>query len=434
MKNFSPFQVILLAAFGAFGVAGILIFALFVGGGGGSGIGPITIWGPLNPSAFAAVIRQVAEDDSRLGQVTYVEKDSETYEEELLNALASGTGPDLFLLRQDYAMRDSGKVVAIPTSLLPEAQFKNVFVEAADPYFTPSGALAAPILADPLVMYWNKDVLATAGFAQAPKVWSELNDIAKAVVKKNESGSITKAAVAFGEYQNVNNAKDIIATLILQAGGSITSRDNTGRLVPSLSQRTGVGTSQAVESAIRFYTEFADPSKADYSWSRALPEARAAFAAGDLALYFGYASEAPLISRMNPNLNFSVAPVPQVQGAERAITAAHVWGLATTRTSKNPQGAITVATLLAAREVSAALSTALGIPSARRDLLSQPRLEGSEDLFNKQAIVAKSWTDPDPQKTDSIFRAMIEGVTSGALRITESIQRANQELAVILGQ
>src|SRR3989338_4991209 len=111
MKNFSVFQVILLSVFGAIAISGMLIFALFVGAGAGNSIGPITIWGTLEPNAFAVVLRQASENDKRLSQVSYVEKDAATYEEELTEALASGQGPDLFLLRQDFVMRNRGKVI-----------------------------------------------------------------------------------------------------------------------------------------------------------------------------------------------------------------------------------------------------------------------------------------------------------------------------------
>jgi len=435
MKSLSVFQAILLAVFGALAVSGILVFALFVGGGGGGAIGPITIWGTLNGNAFAVVIRQAAENDSRLAQVTYVQKDPTTYESELTDALAAGQGPDLFLLRQDYAIKDAGKIQKVPRTILPEAdeaRFKDTFIEAAGVYAGTTGILGIPLVADPLIMYWNRDMFSSAGFARPPQTWGELNGIAQRIVKRNDAGTIEKAAVAFGEYANVDNAKDILSMLILQAGGRITLKDSTGRLAPALSAHTGEAT-QATESALRFYTEFADPSKTSYSWNRALPGSRAAFTSGDLALYFGYASEAAQIASANPNLNFAIAPMPQTASGDKSTNGARVYALAVTRTSKNPQGAITVAALLASAGLSQPLSVALGIPSARRDVLSAPA-EGNDDLFNKQAIIARSWNDPDPEKTSDIFRAMIESVTTGRARLSEAVQRADQEMAEIIGQ
>ena len=436
MKNLSVFQVTLLAIFSAFAVSGVLIFALVIGGNSGNKIGPVVVWGTLDASPINVALRQAAEDDPRLAQVSYEQKDPVLFANALTEALAGGAGPDIFLLRQDYAMRDTPKARIIPYEFISQTEFKNTFVEAAAPYLIPEGILGIPLSIDPMVMYWNRDLLSSAGYAEPPKYWDEIADLVGRVVKKDENGTIRKAAVAFGEYQNVDYAKDILALLILQAGGSITQRDATGHVVPSLAVRT-TGPQQATESALRFFTEFADPSKVDYSWNRSLPSSRAAFAAGDLALYFGYASEHAGITRTNPNLNYAVAPIPQRRKDAAShtpdITIARVYALTTSRTARNPQSAITTASIVGGKSVSQAISTALGIPSARRDILAAPA-QDEDEIFRREALVARSWIDPEPDKTATIFRAMIEGVTTGAARLTEAIGRASQELAQVLGQ
>lgn len=432
MKS-SLFQVILLAVFGSVAVAGVLIFAFAVGGNGSSAVGPVEIWGTLDQNAFTTVIRSVAEDDPTLSQVTYIQKDPATFEEELTSALARGEGPDLYLLRNDYAEQHAGRVIVIPFESLSQSEFEDTFVEAAAPFIARDGITAIPLSVDPLILYWNRDMLQTAGFAMPPVYWDELYNMARTLTEKNDAGRITKSTISFGEYRNVNNAKEIMSMLIMQAGGAIIVRDSTGQLVPALSPRTGE-TTQATASALRFYTEFADPSKDDYTWNRALPEAQTAFSAGDLALYIGRASEEPLIRRKNPNLNFAAAPIPQIRSATRAVNSGHVYGFAIPRTSGNPNGAIAVAYNLASGPMSKTLSIALGIPSARRDVLSgQAPTEGNDGLFNKQALIVRSWIDPNPVKTAEVFRDMIENTTSGAALLTEAISRADQEFGEILG-
>lgn len=432
MKNLSVFQTILLVVFGTLAISGVLVFALVVNSNAGNSIGPITIWGTLPEQAFATVLRQAAEEEGRLSQVTYVEQDDVGYEARLTEALASGVGPDIFLLRQDHVMRNIGKVVPVPYDVLSRTQFENTFVEAADPYLAAAGILGIPLIVDPMVLYWNRDMFSAAGLAQPPQYWDQIPEIATKLVKKDDAGRITKSAIAFGEYQNVDHAKDIVALLTMQAGGSITQRDSTGRVVPALSARTS-GPQQATESALRFYTEFADPSKIDYSWNRSLPSSRAAFAAGDLALYLGYASEYGTIARTNPNLNFAPAPVPQIRDAEKVLSVAQVEALAISRTSANPNAAVAVASLMGNTDFVRALSFALAIPPSRRDVLSESS-QGVDALFNREALISRSWIDPDPQKTNIIFKAMIESVTSGAARPSEAIGRAVQEMMQLLGQ
>lgn len=426
----SFFQTIILIAFGSLAFAGVLVFALVVSRSNTSGVGNIVIWGTLNESAFETIFIRLADTDSSFRNVRYVRKDAATYERELTNALASGTGPDIFILREDYAVLDAPKVLQLSYANLPREQFQSLFIEAADTFLFPDGVVAIPFLVDPLILYWNKDILATAGFSKPPDKWSDLDDMAIRVTERDETNSIKKSTIALGEYTNVDHAKGILSLLIAQAGGSVMSRTADGELVPGLLADPGA-VQNPVQSALSFYTEFANPVRPYYSWNRAQKESRAAFAAGDLALYIGTASEEPLIRRMNPNLNFAVAAVPQIQGAQRSLSMAHVYGLAIPLNAKNPQGSITIAYALVARESAELFSEALGIPSARRDVLSVPG-QGNDDLFNKQAIIARSWVDPNPEATDEIFRDMIEGVTSGASTLSNAIQRAQTALAQLV--
>lgn len=442
----SAFQIILLSVFGAFAVAGILIFAFLVGSNSSSSIGAVTIWGPFDDVAVQTIIRQLSEDDSRLRQVTYVRKNPETFEQELTNALASGTGPDLYILRHDYAVVDAPKIAPIPYASFPREQFESVFVEAAKPFLGTEGVLAVPLAVDPYVLYWNRDLLSAAGFAKPPVYWDETFDMARTITdcqKINaskqstilgcdETRSIKKATIAFGEFENIDHAKDVISLLIMQAGGPITQRDSSGSLVPSLMARQG-DVAQPAESALNFYTTFANPAKDSYSWNRSLQSSRTVFASGDLALYVGLASEAPLVRRLNPNLNYAVAPIPQIRNLEKSTDMGLAYGFAVPRASKNPGGALTAAYLLASPQASKALATVFGISSARRDVLAQGG-EGNEDLFNRQTLIVHTWEDPNPVETTRIFRDMITSITSGSAKITEALQRAEQAMRQITGQ
>lgn len=425
------FQIILLCAFGAFAIAGILIFAFLVGSGGGGSIGPVTMWGTFSETSVATVIRELAEEDDRLRQITYVEKNPETFSVELTNALASGSGPDLYILRSDQTIIDAAKLTVIAEEQFPREQFKALFVEAAEPFLVEGGSIAVPLGVDPFVLYWNRDLFANAGLAKPPTYWDELQSVARAITTRSDAGTILKSAVALGEYINVNHAKGILGMLILQAGGPVTTRDNGGNLQPALQARTGAtGIAQPAQSALTFFISFANPSQEIYSWNRSQGSSRDEFAAGDLALYVGLASEEPIIRRQNPNLNFSVASLPQLRDTERAINSGYSYGFAVPRTAKNPSGALTAAYLLASPAASKALSQAFGIASARRDVLSQ-EAQGNDDLFNKMAIITRIWEDPDPVETNEIFRVMIESVTSGAARVGEATQRADAAMREI---
>lgn len=425
----SVFQIVILSIFGALAVAGVSIFAFVVSTSQTTSLGDVEVWGTFDAAAVDAVLRQLAEQDRQFKNITYVKKNSATYASELTNALASGRGPDVFIMRQDEVIRDGEKVEIDPDESLSPLVFKNTFIEAADPFLTAKGVVAVPFLADPLILYWNKDMLGTAGFSQPPRSWSELYAMAAKVTKRDDTNSIIQSTIALGEYQNITHAKDVLSLLILQAGGEITHYDGK-TLTPSLAGRGG-STEGGTASALQFYTEFANPLNTFYSWNRAQRESRSAFTGGTLALYLGPASEEPLLRQTNPNLNFAAAPVPQVQNAKVSTNVATVYALAIPRTSDNKAGARTAVYLLASSESSRLLSVSLGIPSARRDVLAISG-NGIDDLFNKQAIISKSWVDPDPVETDVLFRVMIENIASGALKLSESMQRTNESMRAIL--
>lgn len=431
MKKHSLFQIILLAVFGSLAVAGVLIFAFAVGGGGTSNtIGKVVIWGTFDKSAIQSVLDQAQQNNPDLGQVSYVQKTEATYEQDLSNALAQVQGPDLFILRSDHALKDELKIKPIPYDELSRVQFQNIFAEAADPYLGASGVIAVPFAIDPLVLYWNRDLLSSAGYAEPPAFWDEVPAMAQKITVKDSAGEIKKTTIAFGTYQNIENAKAILSALLMQASVPITQTSSDGKVVSALAQESS-GSGNPAADALRFYTEFADPSQSDYSWSGSMQRARTAFAAGDVALYVGFASEAPLIASMNPNLNAGIAALPQLRVAARASDFGHAYAFALPRASGNPTGGKTVAALLASATTSSAFARALGLSPALRQALAQ-QADGNGALFNKMAIITRVWSDPDPTQTDQLFRAMIEDTVSGASPLSQSIQRAGQQMSQII--
>jgi ABC-type glycerol-3-phosphate transport system substrate-binding protein len=429
----SSFQIVILTFFGASAVAGILIFAFLVGSNSSASLGSVVVWGTFDESAFQTVLRQLSETDGRFRQVTYVQKNEDTYLSDITNALAGGGGPDLFIIRQDQTISEASKIVAIPYAQLSKDSFRNIWAEAAEPFMGPEGIVGVPFAVDPFVLYWNRDMLSTGGIAQPPQYWEDVYGITRSVTKKNDAGTIVKSGLAFGEYANIDHAKGILSMLIQQAGGKITQRDSSGTLLPSLTTRVG-DTGQPGDNALRFYTQFANPASQDYSWNRALPDSRTAFAQGDLALYLGPASEEPLIRRLNPNLNFAIAQgVPQVKNASKTVDGGYAYAFAIPRASQNKSGASTAAFLLASADASRMLSLAFGLASARRDVLGEPA-QGNDAVFNKLALLVRAWEDPNAEETERIFRDMIQSVTSGEARTLEALQRADQSMRQLITQ
>lgn len=432
-KKLSTFQIILLCVFGAVGVSAILVFALVTASGSASTVGPVTIWGTLDATTMKNVLRLASEEDPGLSQVTYVQEDASTSEQDLANALASGKGPDIFIMPEDEAIYDSDKVYLFPYTSTSQSAFQSTFVEAANSYLSQSGIIALPMLVDPLVLYWNRDLLASAGISQPPQYWDQVPGMMTELAKKDTTGDLQQAGIALGTYQNIDGAKDILSMLIEQAGVQITGLNSSGAYVSALAQ--GGQASQGAVSALQFYTEFADPSKPDYTWNDAQPSAQQAFAAGQLAMYIGYASEESQIIAANPNLDFAIAPVPEIQNSAVSVDEGKVYGLAIPKNDPNRQNAVTVADIMVTNPFDAEVAQAYGLAPSRRDAIAESTsTDGDVQLFNKMALITHTWVDPDPSQTDPIFQAMIEDTDNGSAQAANAIGTANEQIGNLFSQ
>lgn len=430
----SIFQIVILGVFGFAVVMAVFVFAGLTGGSESTDSGPVILWGTVDDALMDSYLTFLNEIDGRAGNITYEEIPADIYQRELLEALASGQGPDLFMVTDADVMRHWDKIAPVPIENLSERAFKDTYIDAAEVFMVPSGARALPLSADPLVLFWNRDMFARAGFSRPPQYWDELFLIAEKMTKRNSANTIEQSAIAFGEFDNVTHAKDIIAALIMQAGGDIVFIAEDGSINSGLAPQ-GLGSTIApAQSALRFYTEFADPTKNVYSWNLALPQSIDAFAQARLGMYVGYASDVALIRAKNAHLNFDVAPLPQIKSGEqrRILTFARMHALAIPRVAANPNGAYQMAQLMTSAVGAPLYTQATGLPSVRRDLLAERPADPLAAVFRDSVLVGKVWFDPHAERTAEIFRRMITGVTSGELRPSDTVFRANEELRALL--
>lgn len=426
------FQIIILVVFVVAAVAGVLVFSGAIPLGNNNNntpgaLGTVTLWGTTSSLTMASIIGEFNKNNPSL-VVNYVQKSSGTFDQDLLEALATGAGPDLFFLSDDLAYHYSNKIFAIPYTSYPLANFKNVFAGAGDVFLTTKGILAFPITIDPLVMYYDRNILDANGIVYPPATWSDLIEMMPTLIKKDEANKIIKPVVALGQFSNVTNAKDILATLFLQAGNPIVS-EREGVFVSALGSSIG---NYNLPSILKFYTDFADPSNAVYTWNKSFPNSIDAFSANNLAFYFGFASELESLLNKNPNQNFSMASIPQIKNSNFKATGAHVTGIAVSTASKNLNASFTVANLLTTGDFASGFASALHIAPARRDLLAVKPADLYSPIFYNSALYAKSWVDPSTKDTHDIFGNMVNAVLSGSLPTDAAIQDASAKINLLL--
>jgi multiple sugar transport system substrate-binding protein len=417
----STFQIVVLGIFASLILIGIGVFAAFGGLLGGGSVGNVTLWGTVDEQTMQGIIDALHASDKAFESVTYIEKDPSTYEAGLINAMASGSGPDLFLLSGENLQSFSDKILTIPYSIVPQGSYKAAFVDEAELFLTPQGALALPFTIDPLVMYFNRDLFASAGIASPPQNWGDFLNIAPKITSLDKGSNVKKSAVALGAWRNIPTAKAMLSTLIMQAGDNIVVRDANGGVSVVFGTTPESATRNPAESALQFYTDFANPIKQSYSWNISLPRADQMFAAGDLAAYFGFASEYNTIAARNPNLRFSVALLPQIEGNSTRVAFGRIVGLAIPRSAKNVQGALSIAQKLSGQTAVGFIAGALSLPPVRRDVGVDTSASATANVFVQSALIARGWLDPSPTGSDQVFQTMIESVVSGKLAPASAI-------------
>jgi len=420
-----PFQIIVLVVFGLLAIVGLFLFATFSGSGTEEPVGPVVIWGTLPQDAVESGITSLLVTNKEYDEIRYVEKSDASFEGELAEAIASGGGPDLLIITQEQILSQKNKLSPIPYASISERTYVSTYVPVNELYLSDESFFGMPLTVDPLVLYYNRAILASEGVALPPTTWEAVTALAEKLTQKQGDQSIQRSAIALGEYDNVMNARAVLSLLLLQSGSPITEETGTG-------MRSALeGLNAPATSAVNFYTQFANPVKTVYSWNRSLPSSQQAFLAGDLAFYVGFASERAFLESANPNLDFDMAAIPQPATLTSPKTYGLAYALATPRSSANPAGAFRTAIALSFAGPMQAIAEEAGMAPARRALLGEFPNRYAE-VFYPEALIAAGWLSPAPSVTDAIFSAMIQNITTGRRDVSTALLMAHQALAAAL--
>lgn len=428
-----PFQVIVMVVFGLVALVGLFLFANFKGFSSGiKPLGTVAIWGTLPASGLSDTLAQLKQKHSELANVTYVEMPESTFDSDLANAIAAGRGPDLILITQEQLVTEQDKISLIVNPQTTARTFRDTYLPEAELLLFSNGAYGIPFVLDPLMMYYNRTQLTSVGAATPPTTWEAVAGLSPALTRTDASGSILKSGVAFGTYENIDHARAIVSLFFMQAGYSIAERTTDGitsTLNRSTAQSLGISPGSA---AMNYYLQYANPAKTSYTWNRGISSSRQAFLAGDLGLYFGYASERPLLSAGNPNLDYDMAAVPAPATLDTRMTYGRLYAFSIPKASRNPTGAERAALVLTGADVVPNFARALHMAPAQRQLLVPAQGDLYESVYYPAALVARGWLSPSPQKTDALFATMVGSVTTGRQSTAEAIATLAQAISAAL--
>lgn len=419
-----------LIIFGAVGLVAVgLIFAFVFGRKAPTTTqveGDILMWGVFDDSdVMSGLISKFNESYPKV-KITYQKKSVDTYEGDLINALAAGKGPDIFYFHNTWLPKHIDKLAPMPATYMTANDFKDTFVDVAfEDFVSDKNIYALPLYVDTLALFYNKDIFNSAGIANPPSTWEGLLSMAPSLTQKDSAGNITRSAIAIGTAKNVNRNTDILSLLMLQSGTQMSDKE-TGKALFNKDTYIGEVKYPSGQQSLEFYTNFANPKKQVYTWNNQIGYSIDSFLEGKTAMMINYSHQMQNIFAKAPHLRFGVALMPQPRGAQQTVNYANYWGLAVSKTSKVPDISWGFANYLIQKDQSQNYLTMTNKPTARRDLVDSQRQESKEmAVFAQQSLSAYSWKQPDSIAVEKIFEGMIESTVSGAPSQSVIDQAAN---------
>lgn len=388
----------------------------------------VTYWGLWEDSQILKEVIADFESKNPTIKIDYRKQSHRDYRERLQQAILSGNGPDIFRYHVAWIPMLSADLSAMPASVMSVAQYKETFFPTAYNNLQVDGQIVGiPLMYDGLALFYNKEMLKTANI-DVPKTWAELRTAAnKLTVPANlsERSNITRAGLAIGNAGNVDHFSDILALLIIQNGGNPSD-----------------ATSQYVKDAITFYTNFI---KQDKVWSDRLANSTTAFARGDVAMIFAPSWRVHDIKAINPQLDFAITGVPQLDN-ENPVTWATFWAEGVSAKSKNKDASWTFLKYLSTQEVlrkfynDASQYRAFGEIYPRVDMVSELQSSDLVGAYLSDAPLAKSWYmssfTHDNGINDQIikyYEDAINTVLSGS-DVAKALETAKTGIATVLSK
>ena len=368
------------------------------------------------------------------------------YEDELIDALAEDRGPDIFSIHNTWMRKYKNKLEPIPASItmaypvirgtikkeiIPELRtkksitlikLKNEYIDVIyNDVVLDQRIFGMPLAVDNLVLYYNRDLLNNAGIAVPSTFWNrELQQNIKRLTKLDSRGQIIQSGIALGGGANIERSADILAVLMMQNGSKLT--DDAGNITFHRQYDEYKTNYNPGLEALRFYSDFANPTKEVYSWNNSLPNSLDFFIQGKLAFMLGYSYHLPTIKTSAPKLNLGIAPLPQIEGSKKSINFANYWVEGVSKKSKHINEAWDFIQFATNAENIKPYLKSTNKPSALRSVAKEQLEDEDVGIFASQVLTSKTWyKGRDFEAAEKIIHEMIEATSANEARIAEII-------------
>jgi ABC-type glycerol-3-phosphate transport system substrate-binding protein len=444
------------------GVAVVLITALTGSKSSSKTDNTLTIWSPFDEGdVYKQISEQYLADNPNVKlSFKYVPAtDAKDYEAKVVDAIASGTGPDIWLIRTDWLSKHQSKL-APATKYIKLSKTKTSEAEAAQEYFGESIAnqnirngelYGFPFSIDSLALYINTKVvndaitvLSESNAAEADKLnntpitWDELAAWSRLITKKDYRGNISVSGMSLGTTGNTYAPVDSFLSLLSQYSGSLFTEDEKGVALHLIKVVNGKSQTPGLQ-ALTTYSSFGRAGDPNYSWNAALGDPVSAFVNNKLAMMLGYSTLSKDIVKANKDFD-TVKIIPLLQVNDPAVTnkridSANYWTHVVSKYSNKP--AVAWGYLQAEGGTGSQKYAELTWkPSLMQTQDATTGLRagnlGETELFAKQAVFSPTIFKSDWQISDEIIQDMLNQALISGQSLQAAVDSAAERLKALL--
>lgn len=393
----------------------------------------LTIWSPFDEEKVYRSVSAPFMKANPNATVTfkYIEaKDAKDYEAKVVNAIADGNGPDIWLVRSDWLPKHTDKSLAAISddqSVNPVEIAKSRIMPKIVDMNTVNGQLyGIPLAADALAIIYNEDFYVRylpeaneaqkAALGRLAKTWDDLK-LQVEGISRSSGNTVSRSAIALGTSDNTFAASDVIGAFLAQRGTKVLSDDQKNVVLNLATYKNNQPLFPATD-ALAYYTVFAKPGSAAYSWNSGLGDPIDAFMNQRTGALLGYYSTLQTIINKKPNFKLKIAPLVQPSLDVERVDYGVSWSHIVNKNSSNGLLAWNYLGTLISDDIQSGYADATGRISVSRpasQLLLEDRLVGPEqarNLFRIELQYLHQLTKPEWQGVDEILQDMIKQVVT----------------------
>jgi multiple sugar transport system substrate-binding protein len=386
----------------------------------------VAFWNGLTGSDKPAVDAMVSAFNASQSRITVVNNAMpwDTLKQKALSSIAANAGPSVLSID----VNEIGQYVDAG-AIQPLGDFygkgklddKNLVKSAVDATAVKGSKYGIPMTYFTIMLYWNKDLFARAGYDHPPATWDEFKEMAsKLTVYKTGSSKPDQYAIALADHDGTQ----AFQSLLWNSGGGVFSADGTRTTLDD----------PATLAGLNFWIGLVRNQHISPIGLTGA-DADALFQSGKAAMLFEGPWVAPTFK--NAGINFGVARTPKGPAGQYTLAGSIAFGVPSNINSQVKQAVYEFAAFWNGRSKQATYVSSTGFPSTRSDL--GPADFGSNPfpgIFGDPAVTSASrmYTAGvrNGTKIDTtVFVPALQKALNGAGSVDDLFRQAQQDAMAV---